>query len=630
MAEQLVLDLVINNEDANTSISEMKNQIKELKSAMLNLDPNSEEFARAAEKAGQLADNIDDAGEAMNSMKGQGTLEGVNSSLGRMDEKMKNLDFDGIAKDIGLMATSISNIKLGDFTKGIQSIGTAFGKLGTAIITNPIFILAAAIAAVTAATILYYNSIETAKTKQEVYNDLLHKSKAAISENLATLQIYTSNLKKTYGNQDEFNKAVKDWNDNIAGKYTNQLLSTTASLNDIAAAAEIARQNIIKMGIAQAAQSKVKEIFENNFDALLKYEEVTVKVTDLEKKRDELQQQIAKKMKANKLFATTEEFRNLADRIQDLNTRIKSLNETGQLQNTGYISPYFKQGKEAQKTINDLLDIVDKYTVSITKQTPQIITNTDEKKKEVEIIDKLIAKYYDLHEAVTTIEARPTPDLTPDPTTYAQDILLWDETNKTKLWLLKEGHKEGLIAEREYRNARNEIWSEDLENYRAINTTMSNISSSFFEFLGNLSEGNAKRQKKIAKVAFGVNKATSAIETAINTSQAVMKIAATTPPPFSLPLQILTGIQGAAQITAILSKKFPENGDSGSVSNSSINAAATTATPSNQTLFSSGGGTPSNITPFANQQMTQKVYVLESDITSTQANVQKVQVQSVF
>lgn len=642
MSEELVLDIVIDSSKSDGSIASMKKEVRELQGLLTQLDPGSEEFAKAAKRAAELKDNIDDTNEALQSMKGAGSLEGVNTSLGRMGERIKNLDFDGLSKDIGLMGNSISNIKLGDFTKGIQSMGAALGKLGAAIITNPVFLLAATIAAVTAATIIFYNSIDTAADKQETYNELLNESKTAISENLSTLQVFTKNLKDSYGNQDEFNKAVKDWNENIAGKYTDQLLTTTSSLNDIALAAENARQNIIKMGIAQAAQAKVKEIFENNFDALLKYQEVMGQAATLEQKRSKLQEELNKKMKENPMFAQTQEFRDLATQIKSLEDRITSLNQTGQIQNTGYISPLIKQGKDAQDEINFLLDLVDKYSVTINKNTENIDKNTNSKKdnnnetkRQIEHINKLIPIYDKLDEKIKEIEERKIPSLI-DPAIlsieYTQDILAFEESNKQKLEILKYYNEQGLINNKDYKNATFQIYTEDLENYRAVNNTMSNISSSFFEFLGNLSEENQKKQKKIAKTAFGINKATSAVETGINTAQAIMKIAATTPPPFSIPLQILTGIQGAAQIAAILSKKFPENGETGGASSTNVSTPSSSiASPSITNLYTAGGGTPTTFQSLsANNQGMNRVYVLAQDISDVQQNISKVNVMSTF
>jgi hypothetical protein len=136
---------------------------------------------------------------------------------------------------------------------------------------------------------------------------------------------------------------------------------------------------------------------------------------------------------------------------------------------------------------------------------------------------------------------------------------------------------------------------------------------------------------------FNVNKGLAATETSINTLQAIMKITAQGGI-WALPLSIATGIQGAAAVLSILSKKFPDNGQANSDSSipktslGDSGASASAFSPNNKALFSTGGGTPTALTPFSQgingNQTTTKVVVLESDITKTQNSVNKVEVLS--
>jgi len=225
---------------------------------------------------------------------------------------------------------------------------------------------------------------------------------------------------------------------------------------------------------------------------------------------------------------------------------------------------------------------------------------------------------------------------------YSDEIMRLGETLQVKRDMLKAFYEDGQILQADYNKAVNTLRAEELSYYGGMASSMKDIGNSVFEFLDNISDGNTEKAKKRQKAAFNVNKATSAVETGINTLQAIMKIPATVPPPFAIPLQIATGIQGAATIAAILSKKFPNDGGGADTSSTapaapaiSSNPAGGAYTPNNQTLFSSGGGTPTNFTPFGNpsvngNQPPTMVYVLESDITKTQKNVSKVEVMSTF
>lgn len=61
--------------------------------------------------------------------------------------RIASLDFEGAAEGAQLLAKNISDIKPGDITKGIKGIGSALGSVGKALLTNPIFLIGAAIAA---------------------------------------------------------------------------------------------------------------------------------------------------------------------------------------------------------------------------------------------------------------------------------------------------------------------------------------------------------------------------------------------------------------------------------------------------------------------------------------------------
>jgi hypothetical protein len=71
----------------------------------------------------------------------------VSGSLGLVTSRIANLDFEGAAEGAKLLAQNITQIKPGDITKGIQGIGSAFASIGKALLTNPIFLIGAAIAA---------------------------------------------------------------------------------------------------------------------------------------------------------------------------------------------------------------------------------------------------------------------------------------------------------------------------------------------------------------------------------------------------------------------------------------------------------------------------------------------------
>jgi len=128
------------------SSKSLKAQLRELQVQLANTEPNSEKYVELAQAASELKDKISDAAEAVGTQAGS-AFERVSSSLGLVTGRIANLDFEGAAEGAKLLAKNITDIKPGDIAKGISSIGSAFASVGKALLTNPIFLIGAAIAA---------------------------------------------------------------------------------------------------------------------------------------------------------------------------------------------------------------------------------------------------------------------------------------------------------------------------------------------------------------------------------------------------------------------------------------------------------------------------------------------------
>jgi hypothetical protein len=132
--------------DVIQNAKSLKQQLRELQAELANTEPDSAKYNELAAAAGQLKDQIGDAAEAVGTQAG-GAFERVSGSLGLVTGRIANLDFEGAAEGAQLLAKNITEIKPGDITKGIKGIGSAFASIGKALLTNPIFLIGAAIAA---------------------------------------------------------------------------------------------------------------------------------------------------------------------------------------------------------------------------------------------------------------------------------------------------------------------------------------------------------------------------------------------------------------------------------------------------------------------------------------------------
>lgn len=129
-----------------TSSKSLKAQLRELQAQLAATDPDSAKYRELAAAAGELKDKIQDAAQAVGTQAG-GAFERVGGSLGLVTSRIASLDFEGAAEGAKQLAVNIGQVKPGDIAKGIQGIGSAFASVGKALLTNPIFLIGAAIAA---------------------------------------------------------------------------------------------------------------------------------------------------------------------------------------------------------------------------------------------------------------------------------------------------------------------------------------------------------------------------------------------------------------------------------------------------------------------------------------------------
>jgi hypothetical protein len=113
---------------------------------LANTDPQTQKYRELSQAAGELKDKIQDAAQAVGTQAG-GAFEKVSGSLGLVTSRIASLDFEGAAEGAKLLAQNITQIKPGDIAKGVQGIGSAFASIGKALLTNPIFLIGASIAA---------------------------------------------------------------------------------------------------------------------------------------------------------------------------------------------------------------------------------------------------------------------------------------------------------------------------------------------------------------------------------------------------------------------------------------------------------------------------------------------------
>jgi len=129
------------------SIVELRQQLKGLKNDLAKAtDPA--EMARLAEGAGKVKDKMTDINEQVAIFSAGSKFEQAGIALGQIGSDLGNLDFEGAAEKAQKLTQIVKTISFSDATKGLKDLGTTFFNLGKALLTNPLFLIPAAIIAV--------------------------------------------------------------------------------------------------------------------------------------------------------------------------------------------------------------------------------------------------------------------------------------------------------------------------------------------------------------------------------------------------------------------------------------------------------------------------------------------------
>lgn len=146
-------------------LKELKAELKAVRDELLNAtDPKRmQELATAA---GELKDRIGDANEQITVFASGSKFEQINNSFGSLKDSIMNLDFEEAANKAKIFQSTVTSINPETISKGIQgltstvtTLGKTFIQFGVMLLTNPIFLLVAAITAIVAGIIALMNAL---------------------------------------------------------------------------------------------------------------------------------------------------------------------------------------------------------------------------------------------------------------------------------------------------------------------------------------------------------------------------------------------------------------------------------------------------------------------------------------
>lgn len=177
---QIKIDAAVDSADAAKSLGQLKKSLLEIQTLQAELgdtsgaqfDKLSQASAAASAKLAETRDKIGDIADKTRTLEGT-PVERLTGSFGLLKESIMNLDFDkakigaeGLLNTFtpvvdGKLVTGLAGVKgaFGMLADGVKTLGSTFMSVGRALLTNPIFLLAAAIIAIVAVVVLVMDKL---------------------------------------------------------------------------------------------------------------------------------------------------------------------------------------------------------------------------------------------------------------------------------------------------------------------------------------------------------------------------------------------------------------------------------------------------------------------------------------
>ena len=262
------------------STNNLKKELKELQQQLANLDPNSKAFQELSVRAGQVKDQINDAAEAVRANAGN-AFEGLSNNANLLGDRLLSLDFEGVASAAQGLGANIGRLDFKSLSAGIQQAGSAFVSLGKSLLTNPIFLIGAAIAAL----IIYWEDLaraigltsaesERAAKLQADLNDEIANQTKAIGKQLSQAEaLFDAVMNQNLADSERL-QALEDINTLYPGIFENQ----TVDINNTEALSA-AKKTLIANLLAEAKAKAAAALLEKEYASQI---ENTIKVGQLQ------------------------------------------------------------------------------------------------------------------------------------------------------------------------------------------------------------------------------------------------------------------------------------------------------------------------------------------------------------
>lgn len=643
-------------------IAQIRSELKALKGELANAtDPK--QMAALGEKAGALSDQLKDANEQAAIFASGSRFEQTSNAFGLMKSQLMDMDFEGAATSAKLFAGSLGKIdgktisaSLKGLGSTIVSVGGAFLKLGSQLLLNPIFLITAVVAAIVAGLYMLADRLGfvtkfvdflSAAFKPLIdmvkwFLDLMGLTSFAADEALA---------KTTKALEMEKEKRIE-----VLG-VMDQKIALLDAEGKSTLALRIERNKYLQEEINN--NLKLLEVMDNNFLNQTKLYKETVKANKSKAQEIKVEEvKLNQEVIAEGQKAADAQKQFLADRlaatrlIQDLTLGVMQDGVEKELLANKYkydrlredLLKNEKLNKEERAKINQLYidesiqtaeKINQKYTdAEAKKQADLAKVIKDAKEIQAQEEEDFFARYQEAVNSTQQNEINAVREkynlLIEEAKRYGQSTLELEKLQQDAIAQIEKDAREKKAAEEKAEFDRKMKMAEDYAG--AVN----NLAETVFTLSDRFGKQDEISKEKRAKRQFAVQKAMQLSLAIIDGFKAAQASIAQMPPvtPIGIAALVATISASVANVAKIASTQYGSKSTGGGggggtdVTSMAGNATAGGGAPS-FSLF--GQGNNQNTTGSAqdvqsnSNQLTVKAIVVESDVTSTQNKVKKMQ-----
>jgi hypothetical protein len=661
-------------------VREVRQQIKQLRGELINAtDPT--EVARLSDNIGQLSDKLKDANEKANVFASGSKFEQAGNAIGLMKSQIASLDFEGAGESAALFANRIKAINPAEFgtqIKGLVSVvgnlGKAFISMGATILMNPIFLIAAAVAAIIAAVAALLNKLGLLKPILNAIGDVFRAIGEAIDWVIQKIKDFLDWLELTnYAEQDAAaaaaeaaEKRADAWEkfgesrtkvlnqqirmDELDGKNTTDLelkkqflirqtakeraKAIEARIKEMLISGDVDKEELKKLGEQRKEQLNI--IQQTKDDAAYIRKKDAKEREEDEKKTSETsikntQDEAKKRADANKKY---KEDRIAVEReIQDL--ILQAMPEGEAKERAAIEQKYARQIEDVKKNEKYLKDERTKIINLLNQEQQAELKAIDDKKHQEELERKRqqkieLAKVESDEKANLMQQIEAIENAQENATLSAKDREI-NAVREKYFTLIEQAKKYGLdtIAIEEQMNAeiakiKTDQAEKDKAAQKKLNEDRLNAVKGGLVAIGSLAEAWAGKDKERQKKAFQINKAMNIATATIDTYKgATAAFASAGNPILGAVMAAIVVASGLANIAKIKATQFEGGGNAAPTSTAS--SATATPTAMQPTFSFQGSGNNANSLNSQNDlsMITVKAVVSESEVTSTQNQVSK-------